>query len=144
MKKALFKDSLKEITKNFKRFISILLIVLLGVGFFAGIKATSPDMKLTLDEYFDEKNVYDVQVISTLGITEEDIEALKKVDGVENVNGSYSSDAIVNVGDEEIETTMKYYNDVDTEFIEKETDNALQYLIDKNIFGVKLPETQVA
>lgn len=144
MKKALFKDSLKEITKNFKRFISILLIVLLGVGFFAGIKATSPDMKLTLDEYFDEKNVYDVQVISTLGITEEDIEALKKVDGVENVNGSYSSDAIVNVGDEEIETTMKYYIDVDTEFIEKETDNALQYLIDKNIFGVKLPETQVA
>ena len=102
MKKALFKDSLKEITKNFKRFISILLIVLLGVGFFAGIKATSPDMKLTLDEYFDEKNVYDVQVISTLGITEEDIGALKKVDGVENVNGSYSSDAIVNVWDEEV------------------------------------------
>ena len=48
------------------------------------------------------------------------------------------------LGHEEIETTMKYYIDVDTEFIEKETDNAIQYLVDKNIFGVVLPETQVA
>ena len=65
MKTALIKDSIKEIAKSFKRFISILLIVLLGVGFFAGIKATSPDMRLTLDKYFDDKNVMDIQVIST-------------------------------------------------------------------------------
>ena len=68
MKKALLKDCFKEIIKGFKRFLSILLIVLLGVGFFAGIKATSPDMKLTLDTYFDDKNVFDIQVISTLGM----------------------------------------------------------------------------
>ena len=78
MKKALLKDSIKEIVKTFKRFISILLIVLLGVGFFAGIKAASPDMKITLDKYFDDKNVMDFQVISTLGITNEDIEEIKR------------------------------------------------------------------
>ena len=102
MKTALIKDSIKEIAKSFKRFISILLIVLLGVGFFAGIKATSPDMRLTLDKYFDDKNVMDFQVISTLGLTNEDIEELKKVDGIENVEGSYQSDAIVSVGEEDV------------------------------------------
>ena len=88
MKTALIKDSLKEIQKGFKRFISILLIVLLGVGFFAGIKATSPDMKKTLDEYFDEQNVYDISLISTLGLTNNDIEEIKKIDDVENALGT--------------------------------------------------------
>ena len=73
MKKALFKDTVKEITHNFKRFISMLLIVLLGVGFFAGIKAASPDMKETLDQYFDDQNVMDIQVMSTLGLTQTDL-----------------------------------------------------------------------
>ena len=102
MKTALIKDSIKEIAKSFKRFISILLIVLLGVGFFAGIKATSPDMRLTLDKYFDDKNAMDFQVISTLGLTNEDIEELKKVEGIENVEGSYQSDAIVSIGEEDV------------------------------------------
>ena len=65
MKTALFKDGIKEIKNSYKRFISILLIVLLGVGFFAGIKVASPDMKKKLDEYFDGLNVMDDQVIST-------------------------------------------------------------------------------
>ena len=102
MKTALIKDSLKEIQKGFKRFISILLIVLLGVGFFAGIKATSPDMKKTLDEYFDEQNVYDISLISTLGLTNNDIEEIKKIDDVENALGTYQTDAIVNVGEETV------------------------------------------
>src|SRR5699024_6985350 len=102
MKTALIKDSLKEIQKGFKRFISILLIVLLGVGFFAGIKATSPDMKKTLDEYFDEKNVNDISLISTIGITNNDIEEIKKIDDVENALGTYQTDARVNVGEETV------------------------------------------
>ena len=111
MKKALFKDGIKEITKSFKRFISILLIVLLGVGFFAGIKATSPDMKLTLDKYFDDKNVMDFQVISTLGLTNDDITELKKVENIENVEGSYQSDAIVNVGEKEVVVKLETMTD---------------------------------
>ena len=101
MKTALLKDTFKEITHNYKRFISMLLIVLLGVGFFAGIKAASPDMKETLDQYFDTQNVMDIQVISTLGLTTTDLEELQKVEGVEQIEGSYSTDAIVNSGEEE-------------------------------------------
>ena len=101
MKKTLFKDTVKEITHNFKRFISMLLIVLLGVGFFAGIKAASPDMKETLDKYFDDQNVMDIQVMSTLGLTQTDLEELQKVEGVQQAEGGYSTDVIVNGGEEE-------------------------------------------
>ena len=101
MKKALLKDCFKEIIKGFKRFISILLIVLLGVGFFAGIKATSPDMKLTLDTYFDDKNVMDIQVLSTLGLTDEDITELEKLDLIDDAQGTYQTDAMVTAGDKQ-------------------------------------------
>ncbi len=102
MKTALLKDEIKEIKNSYKRFISLLLIVLLGVGFFAGIKATSPDMKKTLDTYFDDLNVMDIQVISTLGLTDEDVESIKNVKNVENVEATYQTDAIVTIGDEEL------------------------------------------
>lgn len=69
MKKALMKDSVKEIKNTYKRFLSILLMAFLGVGFFAGIKATSPDMVNTIDKFYKDQNVYDIQVISTLGLT---------------------------------------------------------------------------
>lgn len=95
MKKALLKDTIKEITKNFKRFISILLIVLLGVGFFVGIKSASPDMKETIDQYFDNQNVMDIQILSTLGLTKQDIEKLAEVQGAEKVVGSYFADVLV-------------------------------------------------
>ena len=69
MKKALMKDSVKEIKNTYKRFLSILLMAFLGVGFFAGIKATSPDMVNTIDKFYKDQNVYDIQVISSLGLT---------------------------------------------------------------------------
>ena len=76
MKKALLKDSIKEIKNTYKRFISILLMAFLGVGFFAGIRATSPDMVDTIDNYYDKQNVYDIQIVSTLGLTDEDLEEI--------------------------------------------------------------------
>ena len=66
MKKALYKDAIKEIKNTYKRFISILLMAFLGVGFFAGIRATSPDMVNTLHTYYEAQNVYDIQVLSFL------------------------------------------------------------------------------
>lgn len=62
MKKSLLKDSVRQIKNTFKRFLSILLIVLLGVGFFAGMQATSPDMKEAVDEYFDAQNMMDINI----------------------------------------------------------------------------------
>lgn len=107
MKKALLKDTIKEIKNTFKRFISILLVVLLGVGFFAGIKAASPDMKMTVDQYFDEQKVMDIEVISTLGFTKDDINALQNVESVENVVGSYAQDVIVSIDGEDSVVKME-------------------------------------
>lgn len=111
MKTALLKDGIKEIKSSYKRFLSILLIVLLGVGFFAGLRAASPDMKKTLDLYFDDLNVMDIQVISTLGLTDDDITAIKAVEGVQDVEGSYQTDAIVKVGDEETVVKLETYSE---------------------------------
>lgn len=107
MKNVLFKDTIKEIKNTFKRFLSILLVVLLGVGFFAGIKATSPDMKKTIDKYFDEQNVMDIQIMSTLGLTDSDLETLKNVEGVEDVSASYVQDVIVSVSETEYVIKME-------------------------------------
>lgn len=102
MKKALFKDSIKEIKNTYKRFISILLMAFLGVGFFAGLRASSPDMVDTIDKYYDDQNVYDIQVLSTLGLTDEDIEELSKIENVENIYGSYEVDGKIQTENSEI------------------------------------------
>lgn len=112
MKKALLKDSLKEIRNTYKRFISILLMAFLGVGFFAGIRATAPDMVDTVDKYFDEKNVYDIKLLSTLGLTKEDITALKQIGGIEEVYGEYSEDILLNFEEEELVTKVLSLDEV--------------------------------
>ncbi len=93
-KKALLKDTFREIKKTFSRFMSILAIVALGVGFFSGIKATGPDMKLTGDKYFSDTNLMDMRLVSTMGFDENDIDAIKEVDGIKDIEPSYSLDAI--------------------------------------------------
>ena len=105
---ALHKDTLKEIINTKKRFISILLIVLLGVGFFAGIKVTSPDMQKIVDNYFDDTNSMDIEVISTMGLTNDDIQEIKNIEGVENVVGAYSKDALIKANDKEF--VVKVHN----------------------------------
>ena len=102
MKKALLKDSVKEIKNTYKRFISILLMAFLGVGFFAGIRATSPDMIDTIDKYYDEQNVYDIQIVSTLGLADEDLDAISKIENVEKVQGSYEKDGKIDINNKEI------------------------------------------
>ena len=102
LKKALLKDTFKEIKKSYKRFISILLMALLGVGFFAGLRASSPDMIDSIDTYYKKQNVYDIQIMSTLGLTDSDIEALCNIKNVENVYGTYSRDGLIKTNDKEI------------------------------------------
>ena len=97
-KKALKKDIKMEIKKSFPRFISIFLIVALGVAFFSGVRAANPDLRLTADTYIDEGNLMDIKVISTLGLTEDDITALRKIEGVEYVEPSYMLDTMATVG----------------------------------------------
>lgn len=97
MKSRIFTNSLRQIKKTYKRFISLLLMSLLGVGFFAGIQLTSPDMLKTLDNYLDNSNYYDLEIFSNYGLTESDIIALKDVDNDLNVIGSRSLDTIISV-----------------------------------------------
>lgn len=98
-KKALRKDFFMEIRTSLGRFLSIFFIVAIGVAFFSGIRATEPDMRYSGDEYFDEKNLMDIQVISTLGLTDDDIQALEALDGVEKVEYGYSLDALCTAND---------------------------------------------
>ena len=114
MKKALIKDSIKEIKNTYKRFLSILLMAFLGVGFFAGIRATSPDMVDTIDKYFKDSNVYDIEVVSTLGLTNEDIKALENVEGVEEVYGQYVQDTVMDMDNTELVTKVMTTSKVDT------------------------------
>ena len=106
VKKALFKDSVKEIRNTYKRFISILLMAFLGAGFFAGMRATSPDMVDTIDQYYKENQVYDIQILSTLGLTEEDIEAISKIDNIETIVGTYEIDGILDIENKEVVTKI--------------------------------------
>ena len=75
-KKALKKDFYMEIRKSLGRFLSIFFIVALGVSFFSGIRASEPDMRISGDAYFDEKNLMDIKVISTMGLTKDDLHAI--------------------------------------------------------------------
>lgn len=98
-KRALKKDFRMEVRKSLNRFLSIFFIVALGVAFFSGIQATAPDMRATGDYYFDSNQLMDLRVISTLGLTENDLEAIREIDGVENVNGCYMEDVYCGEGD---------------------------------------------
>lgn len=86
------KDFYMEIRKSPGRFLSILFIVALGVAFFSGIRASEPDMRLTGDTYFDESNLMDIKALSTYGVTQDDVDAISKIDGVEHAEGAYSAD----------------------------------------------------
>ena len=97
MKLSLLKDTFREIWKSPSRFLSIFMIVALGTAFFAGIKAAAPDMKNTADHYYDNYNMMDVRVLSTMGLTDSDIEAMKQVEGVEKVQPSYFADVVTTV-----------------------------------------------
>lgn len=107
--KLLIKETFISIWVSYKRFLSILLIVLLGVGFFAGIKATSPDMKKTINKYYRDTKFQDIELLSTWGIKGEEIENLKNRNYL--VEGAYSFESIVEAESEEVVKILSYNSD---------------------------------
>ena len=97
MNKLIFKDTLRTVRHHFSRYISILLMVALGTAFFVGIKATSPDMLQNARSYFHAYNLADMRIQSSIGFTDEDVEALRKTEGVEYASGGKFTDAFVYV-----------------------------------------------
>ena len=107
MNNSIRKDTLREIKKSLGRFLSIFAIVAIGVAFFSGINVGSPDMKITADKYYDDYNFMDIQLISTLGFTNEDIKAINEVDGIKGIYPTYSMDVISNI--KNVETVLRVH-----------------------------------
>ena len=104
----LLRDLRREIARTAGRFISITVIVALGVAFFVGLRATGPDMRQSADGYFDRQQMMDLELLSTLGFTQEDVQALQAQTGVEQVQPGYQLDALV--VQDTAETVVKLYS----------------------------------
>ena len=98
-KKALHKEFWMEVRKSRARFISIFCIVALGVAFFSGIQAASPDMRMSGDAYYNISKLMDLKIIGTMGLTEDDVKAVQELSGVGSVEGAYSTDVICGEND---------------------------------------------
>ena len=96
--RALEKDFLREVQHSKSRFLSIFILAALAVAFLSGLRATAPDMKQTIDSYMDEAHFMDVQVLSTLGLTEDDISALAAEPTAETAEGVFLIDAFASAG----------------------------------------------
>ena len=92
-KNRLLTDFIREVRHTYSRFLSILLLSALAVAFLVGLRATAPDMEYTADNYYDSHHLMDGYVMSTMGMTEEDLQALAQADGVDQVEGAWSVDA---------------------------------------------------
>lgn len=106
MKSAFNTETLRSITHSLGRFLAIAAIVALGTGFYAGLRMTAPDMKLAADEYFDGTSLMDIRVLSTLGLTDDDIAALRHVEGVEAVMPARETDVMASIDGEQHATRV--------------------------------------
>ena len=89
----------REIRRSLPRFLSILVMVALGVLFLVGLRSAPPDMRLMADRYFDDARMYDLQIMTTLGIMQEDVDTFAAVDGVALAEGGWQIDAMMQLGD---------------------------------------------
>ena len=88
--------SFRKIKKTFKRFFSLVILSFLGISFFIGMKVSMPNLLKSLDQYYKNNNVYDVEILSTNGLNKEDINALKNIDSDADVYGLHFKDTLFN------------------------------------------------
>lgn len=105
MKNAFSKGVLRSITHSLGRFLAIAVIAALGTGFYAGLRMTGPDMRLAADQYFDATHMADLRVVSTLGLSDESLDTLRNVEGVEDVMPAREVDVLATV--EDVQYTMR-------------------------------------
>ena len=102
MKKAQWIDLIRGIKKSKGRYISLLFIVALGTAFFAGVRSAEPDMIASVDKYYDESDLMDVRILGTLGLTDQDVEAIEATDGIIRAEGGYSTEVLAVTDDIEM------------------------------------------
>lgn len=140
--KTYFKLQRRMISKTRSRFLSVLLITFIGTAFFSGLKITPKVMNVTADAYLDNQHYADLTLIPTYGVTQEDIEAIQKIDGVKQVEGTYFCDALLSFNDFQDGVVLYSYSDmfntpyiVEGRAIEKEDECIIdeQYRLSKNL-----------
>ena len=109
MKNALITEALRSIWKTRSRFLSILAIVAVGTGFFAGIKACTPDMMMTTEQYFKEYNLSDIHLVSTWGFNEDDLQAISEQNGIRAMMPSKSAEVFADL-EGNSDTVVKLYS----------------------------------
>lgn len=101
MNRIQWKDFFREIRKNKGRFFSLLFIVALGCAFYSGIRSSEPDMTASADRYYDETNFCDIRILSTLGLTEDDLRVISGIEGIEDCEGAYNLELFSECADDE-------------------------------------------
>lgn len=111
MHAAFRKDILRTIRGNLKRFVAIVVITVLGTAMFSGLKAGCDDLRAAADDFYDSQQLFDVRVLSTLGITQDDVDTLAGIEGVAHAEGGYAETAHVKVAGERASVDVKALSD---------------------------------
>ena len=119
MKNAFYKDIFQTIRTSKKRFFSISIITILGVAMFSGLQAGCKDLRESADAFYDGQNLHDLSIVSTLGLTDDDVEALEQVKQVDWVEGIYSETLKAEVCDSDISLTVETLSEkgIDTPYV---------------------------
>lgn len=107
MKLSLAKDNIRTIFKNIKRYFVIILIVFLGSCIFSGFTSVIPDLKSSLGSYYDMYNLMDLKIISSNGLSDDEIDTIKNTEGIYEVSPSVSSDVTLNYKDNDYTLTLE-------------------------------------
>lgn len=105
--KAYYKDIWRTIKYNKKRFFAMMLITILGVTMLTGLRAACQDLRKTADAFYDGQNLYDICVVSTMGLTDEDVTVLSAIEDIEAAEGTYSEIVKVWIGNQNKSAEVK-------------------------------------
>ena len=111
MHAAFRKDILRTIRGNLKRFVAIVVITILGTAMFSGLKAGCDDLRTAADDFYDSQQLFDMRILSTLGITQDDVDTLAGIEGVAHAEGGYAETAHVKVAGERASVDVKALSD---------------------------------
>lgn len=149
MKRSYYKDSKKMFKNNIFRFISIVLIIMLGTAFFVGMNSISPDMKKTAEKYIKDQNIFDISLVSNLGYEQEDIKEFEKQEDIVKIQGSYTYDALTKFEEKDIavrltsyltENTLNKNSIIEGRNIESENECLIDSRL-KNMYGYEIGQT---
>ncbi|MBW3092960.1 ABC transporter permease [Bifidobacterium sp. 82T10] len=108
---AMWKDAWRAIRGNGKRFAAMLVIVAVGVMMLGGLNSVGRDIRAGLDGFFDDTSMHDIEIVSTLGLDDDDIAALRKVSGVKDAAGERVASVTTTIGGKQASATVTELND---------------------------------